>query len=224
MNEFMKLIEFAKNIATFLGIKIPKLECDENAELDMTSEYIPYEDKIVLREVLGSTESYFTIAHELRHKWQFEKEYEIYFEEYKEIENINGKEYREQKAEIDADAFGMVMLIKYFGGTVCFDGYSRKEKKERIKRAKELAERYHIDFPFKKYCKFLGIWDISPFKTPRGAFSILYSINVIKQFIFALKSTVNAAFWLVKSATMPEFKKKVVVYPLGKVVLYCYNK
>jgi Zn-dependent peptidase ImmA (M78 family) len=157
LDDFKELVKFANEIADFLQIDTPKIEYNENVVDAERGDYIPEKDEIILAGELDSRDIYFTVAHELRHKWQFLNEYNTYFADYKEIEEINLNGYRMQKAEIDANAFGMIMMIKYFQGTVCFNGYSKEEKRKIIERASELAKEYSIEFPFEGYCKFLGL-------------------------------------------------------------------
>lgn len=157
LDDFQELIEFANEIADFLQIDTPKITYDENAVDTESGDYIPEKDEIILSGELDGHDIYFTVAHELRHKWQFLNKYNIYFIDYKEIEEISLSEYRMQNAEIDANAFGMIMMIKYFQGTVCFNGYSKEEKIKIIERASELAKEYSIEFPFEGYCNFLGL-------------------------------------------------------------------
>lgn len=73
----------------------------------------------------------FSIAHELRHIWQIQNDEDLYFSSYKPVELCSGvEEYNLQPAELDANAFAGLVMIRYFHLKPLFTGVpaSVKEK------------------------------------------------------------------------------------------------
>lgn len=155
MEEFKELVEFAGAISAVLGIVRPNIEHDENDSSAMSC-YIPEEDKVRLQEDLGSKEAYFTLVHELRHKWQLENQFEQYFLNYKEIEEIDDDAYSMQKAEIDANAFAMIMMYQFYEDIPLFEDREEYKRKAIFERAQVLTDEYKIDFPWSAFFEFMG--------------------------------------------------------------------
>lgn len=63
----------------------------------------------------GRTEAdiWFAISHELRHKWQIDRDYD--FASYKTSNEINIVDYNMQPAEIDAHAWAVIVMVSTFG-------------------------------------------------------------------------------------------------------------
>lgn len=78
-------------------------------------------------------EQFFIIAHELRHVWQFQQG--LYLPEYKERNECESvEEYNLQAAEVDANAFGSIIMTEFFGMKPLFQGLSDKVKDEIAKQ------------------------------------------------------------------------------------------
>lgn len=83
-------------------------------------------------------EQFFIIAHELRHVWQFQQG--LYLPEYKERNECESvEEYNLQLAEVDANAFGSVIMTEFFGMKPLFRGLSEKVKDEIAKQIKHIV-------------------------------------------------------------------------------------
>lgn len=90
-------------------------------------------------------------------KWQWVTDLDFYYSGYKEVGTVSLEEYRSQIAEIDADAFAVLMTAMYLNEVVKLNGYSNKEKENIIRRAMEIAKEYNIKFPFEDYCGMMKI-------------------------------------------------------------------
>ena len=108
------------------------------------AEYYPPEDKVVYVRENDTNEAYFEIAHELRHKWQFVNFRDKYFKNYIEIQKTNLEDYGKQIAEIDANAFAVLMTMKYLDELVLLNGYPQNEKKLIFKRAREISKHFNL--------------------------------------------------------------------------------
>lgn len=103
-------------------------------------------------------DAYFHAAHELRHKWQWIKQYDRYFTDYKELETIDIHTYRMQPAEVDAAAFGVIMTIKFFNMTTPLNTYLEDEKRAIYDRAKEISKHFGLrDISWEQVYKAVGI-------------------------------------------------------------------
>ena len=140
----MDINKYIENVAKLLDVEIPQIEQGEGSEYE-TSEYQPETDIIILVEELASQESYVTLAHEFRHKWQWEKNRDVYFTDYKQREEIVPEKYEMQLAEIDANAFAMLVCFKLLGGGPTFPNQTECVRKLIFKRAAELSEEYGWD-------------------------------------------------------------------------------
>lgn len=103
------------------------------------AEYVPADNVLKYRIGKISLDIMFAIAHELRHKWQAENCPEI-FQDYVNSTEINADQYNLQNAEIDANAYAMVIMESGFGITPQFKGLSEKVKKKISLRANEIVE------------------------------------------------------------------------------------
>lgn len=103
------------------------------------AEYIPVDNLLNYRTGKMPLDIMFAIAHELRHKWQAENCPDI-FQDYANSTEINVEQYNLQNAEIDANAYAMVMIESGFGVTPQFKGLSEKVKKKILLRANEIMK------------------------------------------------------------------------------------
>lgn len=86
------------------------------------------------------------------------KHQEEYFADYQELDAIDLNAYGKQIAEVDANAFALIMAMKYLDSILSFPGRSRKEKRRVYDRAKILSKEYGVDRDdWKTIYKSLGI-------------------------------------------------------------------
>lgn len=138
---------FIKKVCDMLEIDIPTVEIDLLGGHEC-AEYFPKEDKIII--IKDGKDAFFEIAHELRHKWQWEKKYDEYMSDYVEMESVDLKNYGKQKAEIDANGFAMIVVPSFIDDIPTFKGYPMSERTEIFKKAKELSDEYNISLPWDK--------------------------------------------------------------------------
>lgn len=103
------------------------------------AEYIPADNLLNYRTGKMPLDIMFAIAHELRHKWQAENCPDI-FQDYVNSTEINVEQYNLQNAEIDANAYAMVIMESGFGVTPQFKGLSEKVKKKILLKANEIMK------------------------------------------------------------------------------------
>lgn len=134
-------------LAQILKISLPQNGIDISEEYE-NSEYYPIEDRIIIAGTEGTKEAYFGLAHEMRHKWQWDTDRDFYFSNYLELEQTSAEKYRNQRAEIDANAFAMIMCCRFKDYLVYFATYSIEARKKIFDHAQELAQIYNIDLPW----------------------------------------------------------------------------
>lgn len=103
------------------------------------AEYVPADNVLKYRMGKIPLDAMFSIAHELRHIWQMKNCPEI-FQNYINSTDTDIEQYNLQSAEIDANAYAMVIMESGFGITPQFKGLSEKVKKKISLRANEIVE------------------------------------------------------------------------------------
>lgn len=103
------------------------------------AEYIPSDNILKYRPGKIPLDTMFSIAHELRHIWQMKNCPEI-FQNYINSTDTDIEQYNLQSAEIDANAYAMVIMESGFGITPQFKGLNEKVKKKILLRANEIVE------------------------------------------------------------------------------------
>ena len=150
------IYKFAKEISRILNIEEPTIELDPDYDWGC-SDYRYYDDKVIIVEEKDSIESLFSVAHEIRHKWQIVYNPEFYFKDYKQLDCIEKSNYGMQKAEIDANAFAMIAMCIYFENMPIFQNCNDDERKEIFDRAQEISNVYGFDFDWKSFREDIGI-------------------------------------------------------------------
>lgn len=131
--------EYIEMICDDLQIDIPKVSYDSSKFLTDTMLALCDGGTIYIKPIDKPNPDYmFAIAHELRHLWQLKTDKDFYFEDYKEAGTVTVEDYNKQAAEVDANAYGMVVMADVFGLQPLFNGMSN-EIVELIKsRAEEI--------------------------------------------------------------------------------------
>ena len=120
--------EFINDVCDILNISVPAISFDTSnftsdtmmAQIDSsgTTIYLKQFNK-------ANPDQFFSIAHELRHRWQVLTDKEWYFSDYKPRELCTStEEYNLQFAEIDAHAFAGIIMETFFQLTPLFQGLS----------------------------------------------------------------------------------------------------
>lgn len=130
--------DFIRYICEVLGINTPVVKINKN-KMATESTLVCIENGIVyLRTKQPTLDLLFVISYELRHLWQIKTDREFYFKDYKtsqEIDDID--DYNRQMAELDANAFGYMIMSANYGVEPLFNGLS----KETIQMIKIYAQR-----------------------------------------------------------------------------------
>lgn len=134
--------DFISEICDILNISVPSISFDTSkfqsdtmmAQIDSsgTTIYLKAYDK-------PNPDQFFSIAHELRHRWQMLSDKEFYFSDYKPRELCASvEEYNLQIAEIDAHAFAGLIMIDFFNLKPLFKGLPDSVKSKIYKRMEDL--------------------------------------------------------------------------------------
>lgn len=94
--------------------------------------------EILIRKSGSAYDVLFAIAHELRHVWQ-EKYRPEMLSGYRHSAEIGADEYNLQAAELDANAFGVIVMSDIFHVAPKFDSLSETVKAAIRRRADEIA-------------------------------------------------------------------------------------
>lgn len=130
---------YVKKICKMLDVRPPKVRYVQ--ELDTPTKmaaYSPEKNTLYVKDSLENYDLLFAIAHELRHLWQSENRKDM-FDEYQSSVGLSIEEYNLQEAEVDANAFGMIVMSELFHVTPLFDGQTEEVKQAIQNRAKEIS-------------------------------------------------------------------------------------
>lgn len=126
------LYEFIKEVCGILEISPPIISFDTSkfTSKTMLGQCSPNGSTIYLKKYdKANLNQLFTIAHELRHVWQRKTDANLFFTDYKPREDCSSvEEYNLQLAELDANAFGRVILVSFFHVEPLFKGLSEYVK------------------------------------------------------------------------------------------------
>lgn len=135
---------FIDDICEFLNIKPPKVSYDTShfQSKTMMAQCISTGETIFIRPVTTpNPDYYFAIAHELRHIWQIRFHNIQYFANYKTRAMCNSlEEYNLQLAEVDANAFGQIVMTDIFHLCPMWKGFSPQVVHAINERVNEIVE------------------------------------------------------------------------------------
>lgn len=124
----MNIKEYIRKVSKILKIDPPKIKMVDKLDTEtMMAAVNPETNKILVKNNLLNYDLLFSIAHELRHIWQYHNERSM-FDDYKSSKALSKEEYNLQPAEIDANAFGKIIMVDKFGVKPLFDGLSDNVK------------------------------------------------------------------------------------------------
>lgn len=133
-----KIISFIEKICDILEIEVPIVLISPNDLRTKTQLAALINEDLILKNSSFTPDTAFAIAHELRHKWQIQNNYKLYFSDYKEVGTTSIEEYNLQLAEVDANAFGAVIMSSLFGIKPLFNGLPNNVKQAIFERAEFL--------------------------------------------------------------------------------------
>lgn len=122
--------EFITDVCELLEIEIPKISYDTSHFPTKTTlaQCEPTANIIYLTKVDKPNPDYvFSIAHELRHIYQYQTDEEFYLSGYKPSNKCSSvEEYNLQIAEVDANAFAAIIMTDFFSLKPQWHGLSNK--------------------------------------------------------------------------------------------------
>ena len=122
--------EFITDVCELLEIEVPKISYDTThfATKTTMAQCEPETNTIYLNKVDKPNQDYvFSIAHELRHIYQYQTDKEFYLSRYKPSNKCSSiEEYNLQIAEVDANAFAAIIMTDFFSVKPQWNGLSGK--------------------------------------------------------------------------------------------------
>lgn len=117
--------DFIRYVCEILEIEVPTVKVNKN-KMATESTLACIENGIIyLKTKQPSLDLLFAISHELRHLWQIKTDRNFYFKDYKTSQEIgNIDDYNKQIAELDANAFGYMIMGANYGVEPLFNGLS----------------------------------------------------------------------------------------------------
>jgi Zn-dependent peptidase ImmA (M78 family) len=121
--------EFITDVCELLEIRVPKISYDTHFATKTTlAQCEPETNTIYLNKVDKPNPDYvFSIAHELRHIYQYQIDEKFYLSGYKPSNKCSSvEEYNLQIAEVDANAFASIVMSDFFSIKPQWNGLSNK--------------------------------------------------------------------------------------------------
>lgn len=132
--------EFITDVCELLEITVPKISYDTSHFPTKTTlaQCEPSVNTIYLNKTDKPNPDYiFSIAHELRHIYQYQTNEKFYLSEYKPSNKCSSvEEYNLQVAEVDANAFASIVMTDFFSMKPQWNGLSENVIKAIDKRIK----------------------------------------------------------------------------------------
>lgn len=130
--------EFITDVCELLKIETPKISYDTSHFSTNTTlaQCEPSANMIYLTKINKPNPDYlFSIAHELRHIYQYQNNTKLYLSNYKTSDICSSvEEYNLQIAEVDANAFASIVMTDFFSIKPQWNGLSNKVINEINKR------------------------------------------------------------------------------------------
>lgn len=137
---------FVSDVCSILGIASPEIAYDSSLFPTETTLTLcsPSENKIYLKCFdKPSADILFSIAHELRHLYQFQTDEKLYFGAYKPSNMCDSiEQYNLQLAEIDANAFAGCVMVDFFHLKPLFEGLPDSAKEKIYDRMQYICESF----------------------------------------------------------------------------------
>lgn len=133
--------DYIDYVCNILEIKKPKVTfTDDKLRSTMMAGLDPINNKMIVKADMELIDALFAIAHELRHMWQHQYNAGYFFNDYKANTELSTEEYNLQPAEIDANAFGMVMVEEITSVSPLFEGFSPQLVNKIQQRADDIVD------------------------------------------------------------------------------------
>lgn len=135
-------IKFSREICDILDIPVPVIKsvsADRMHTVTQIAALTP--DSVLIRnDIEISEELFFALAHELRHAYQIASGESL--EEYRTSDRISIEQYNLQPLEVDANAFGALIMSDFFGIVPQFRNMPDTVRKAIKDRMKQLQKEY----------------------------------------------------------------------------------
>lgn len=122
--------EFITDVCELLEIEVPRISYNTSHFVTKTTlaQCEPIANIIYLTKIDKPNPDYvFSIAHELRHIYQYQTDEQFYLSKYKSSSECSSiEEYNLQIAEVDANAFASIVMTDFFSMKPQWNGLSDK--------------------------------------------------------------------------------------------------
>lgn len=143
-HEKKMLFEFIEDVCDVLEISVPEISFDGSRfQTATTLAQCDSRGRAIYLKDLGkpSPDFLFSAAHELRHIWQMRTDRERFFAEYRTADRCGNVDvYNQQPAEVDANAFGGLVMEDFFRLKPQFQGLSEGTRAKIFERMDEIVK------------------------------------------------------------------------------------
>ena len=135
-------IKFSREICDILDIPVPFIKLVSADRMHTGTQIAALTPNAVLirDDIAVSPELFFALAHELRHAHQIAHGKSL--EEYRTSDRISIEQYNLQPLEVDANAFGALIMSDFFGIVTQFRNMPDTVRKAIKDRMKQLQKEY----------------------------------------------------------------------------------
>lgn len=135
-------VKFAWEICDILEISVPDIKFVSADRMHTGTQIAALTPNAVLirDDIAVSPELFFALAHELRHAYQIANGESL--EEYRTSDRISIEQYNLQPLEVDANAFGALIMSDFFGIVPQFRNMPDTVRKAIKDRMKQLQKEY----------------------------------------------------------------------------------
>lgn len=135
-------IKFSREICDILDIPVPviKLVSADRMHTGTQIAALTPDAVLIRNDIEVSAELFFALAHELRHAYQIASGESL--EEYRTSDRISIEQYNLQPLEVDANAFGALIMSDFFGIVPQFRNMPDTVRKAIKDRMKQLQKEY----------------------------------------------------------------------------------
>lgn len=135
--------QFANTICEVLNLTNIDIEIVDGIKTGSSTTMAIYDNEkkvIKIKNSVQTLDLLFAIAHELRHVWQIKENEAYWMAGYKSANELGIEAYNLQPAEIDANAFGAIIMMENFRVKPLWHGLTKNVIKEIDLRIAELKK------------------------------------------------------------------------------------
>ena len=138
-----QMIQFANAVCEVLNLTNIDIEIEDGLKAGSSTTMAIYDNEkkvIKIKNSVQTLDLLFAIAHELRHAWQIKENEAYWMNGYKSVKELGVEDYNLQPAEIDANAFGAIIMMDIFGVKPLWHGLTKNVIQEIDLRIAELKK------------------------------------------------------------------------------------